>query len=282
MRISLLKKYRLRQWHLVLFLLIALSCGCSTLECFKTGLSFETSKEHQEFFARLDKIVGDLQAKDVSCFSVSGFPYLRTNRFHIYLAQNTHDDRAKEQWVDWMRHLGLQARKKEILNLPDVSVVSLGFAKNGKPDREGLIKQMELCSNELFKWDKSKTRFYESLLPRLKIPQEYSLTRRIIGLYPVFSIPVIYASDRAHKKFKSINQMVLEDLPKVGDLVRFRPASGQPLNKQEIRLLLEIQITSLENPPWRDSCFILKNYQCFHNSRIRSAKSRSSSFRFAG
>lgn len=245
-----LKKYNVRRWHLIVFLLIFLSWGCSTLECFKPGLSFERSKEHQDFFARLDKIVSDSKAKDVSSFSVLGFPYLRTNRFLISLAQKTHDDRAKEQWIEWMHQLDLEARKKEIQNLPDASVVSLGFVKDGKPDRESLIKKMELCSSGLYKSDKNQPGFYEALVSRLKIPGEYSVMRRLIGFYPVFSIPVIWGTNQVHKKFKSIYQMEFEQLPKVGTLSRFEPASGHPLNKQEIRLILEESKKNSLGVPW--------------------------------
>jgi len=247
---SSLKKYPFRQWHLVLFLLIVLACGCSTLECFKAAPLLGRSKENQDFLTRLNQTVMNTGVKDASSFPVPGFPYLRTNRFLVSLSEKINDDPGKEQWVAWMRQLDLNARKKEIQNLPDESVASLGFSTNGKPDREGLIKQMELCTDEFYKSDKSQPGFYEALLSRRKIPEEYSLTRRIIGFYPVFSIPVIHATDKVHKKFKSIYHMEFEDLPKVGNLVRFGPGFGQSLNRQEIQLLLERSKKNSLGVPW--------------------------------
>jgi hypothetical protein len=149
-----------------------------------------------------------------------------------------------------MRQLNLNARKKEIQNLPHEAVVALGFVKDGNPDRDGLIKQMEFCSDKLYTSEKSQPGLYEAFVSRLTIPDEYSVMRRIIGFYPGFLIPVIRGTDQIHKKFKSTYQIEFDDLPILGKLVRFGPASGPPLNKQEIRLLLERSKRNSLGVPW--------------------------------
>ena len=137
-----------------------------------------------------------------------------------------------------MQQLDLKARAKEIRNLPDEAVIGLGAAKEGNPDREGLVGRVTFHSEKLLRHDQAQTDFYQNLRPSVKVPAEYSLSMRVLGFYPLFSIPVIIGTNKAHKEFSSFYQEDLDKLPVLGRLTTFGPPSAEIFGESEIQMLL--------------------------------------------
>ena len=223
--------------YLVLHNVFALS-GCATLSSQRAGFLRERPAEHIEFFKHLDKKVDKAKVRDAAHPLVSGFPYLRTNRFLTHLGKNLKTDQEKEQWLRLMQQLDLKARAKEIRNLPDEAVIALGAAKAGNPDREGLVGRVTFHSEKLLRHDQAQTDFYQNLRPSVKVPAEYSLSMRVLGFYPLFSIPVIIGTNKAHKEFSSFYQEDLDKLPVLGRLTTFGPPSAEIFGESEIQMLL--------------------------------------------
>jgi len=144
-----------------------------------------------------------------------------------------------------MQQIDLKARTKEIRNLPDEAIVSLGAAKEGKPDREGFVARVGFHSEELLNHDFTQTDFYKNLYPSVKVPTEYSLSMRILGFYPVLSIPVIIGTNKAHKEFKTFYREDLDKLPVEGNVITFGPPSEAAFNENEIGVLIS---QSTNNP----------------------------------
>jgi len=234
---------RCRSYLIPVFLVFLLAC--SALSPQRVPFLSERPPDVQEFLDKLDQKVKEADARDASHFPISGFPYLRTNRFLASLGTNVKNDAAREQWVRWMQQLDLTSRWKEIRNLPDEVILSLGSKKNGRPDREGLFARVESYSHRTLEYDMRQPDFYETLHPRVGVPDEYSFSRRAIGLYPLFSIAVTIATKSSRGKFKSWFAMDLENLPVDGDLVAFVPPQGVPLGERELHGLLE---NSRKNP----------------------------------
>lgn len=234
---------RYRSYAIPLFLVFLLAC--SALLPKPVPFWSERPQECQEFLHALDEKVNEAGMRDAANFPIPGFPYLRTNRFLASLRTDVKNDEAREQWVRWMQRLDLESRWKEIRNLPDEAILSLGSKRNGRPDREGLFARMESCSHGLLEHDMRQMDFYETLRPLVGVPDEYSLSRRAIGLYPLFSIPVTIGTKSSRGKFKSWYAMDLDDLPVDGDLVAFVPPHGVLLGERELQGLLE---NSRKNP----------------------------------
>lgn len=232
-----------RSYPIFVFLVFLLAC--SVLLPKPLPFLSERPKGCQEFLNKLDQKVKEADARDASNLPIPGFPYLRTNRFLASLGADVKNDEAREQWVRWMERLDLESRWKEIRNLPDEVIRSLGFERSGRPDREGLFARVESFSHRLLEHDMRQPDFYKTLRPLLEVPDEYSFSRRAIGLYPLFSIPVTIGSKSARGRFKSWFAMDLEDLPVDGDLVPFAPPQGVPLGEREFHGLLE---NSRKNP----------------------------------
>jgi hypothetical protein len=115
------------------------------------------STESQNFFDQLDKVVAAADVRDVSAFLISGFPYLRANRFLASFKDQLTNDPQKAQWIRWMQQLDLEARKKEIFNLPPEHFKNL-TTRLGEPlDRGNLYHRVTIYSDQLLRHDQRPT-----------------------------------------------------------------------------------------------------------------------------
>jgi len=214
---------------LTLLPLLLFVVSCASLSPEQIPFSFERPNRCQEFFDQLDEKVNEAGVRNVSSFPVPGFPYLRTNRFFSAFRNNLKDEKERELWVQWMKELSVEARKKEISNLPDLE----------KIDQEKLLSQLEACSPELLNHDKTRSNFYQTLLPLVKIPDEYSCLRRGIGLYPLISLPVALATQNSREKIRRRFETSLSDLPADGSLKSFVPEKKAFLQGEEIEGMIK-------------------------------------------
>ena len=252
-----------RNFFLLCLLVLILILGCSTLLEHRIPSLLQRPEECQEFLNHLDEKVKEAGVRDASSYPVSGFPYLRTNRFLSSLKKNLKDHQEREQWVRWMQQLDLESRKKEIRNLPDELILSLASKKVSQMDREALFAHVEYCSCKIFNHDITRPDFYETLYPFVEVPDEYSFFRRAIGLYPFFSIPVIIATKKVRNEFKSWYKMGLDDLTIQGNLIVFAPSQEVFLYEEEVQELVQ---KSKENPlgvPWLNRNEERKIAACF-------------------
>jgi hypothetical protein len=152
---------------------------------------------------------------------------------------------GREQWSRWMQKLDLEAREKEINNLPDNVVSSFPLKQGTAPTRAGLYDRVKSCSDRLFQHDKARSDFHETLNPLVKVPDEYSLAMRAIGLYPLVAIPVAILTDASRKKIRSWYETNLEELPVDGQLTSFTPAKALSVSQEEIQTIID---SSKKNP----------------------------------
>lgn len=220
------------RFFFILFSFFLLS-GCISFKAQQVPLTLERPKECQAFLTALDQEVVKAGVRDAANYSVPGFPYLRTNRFLARLKEDIHSEEIREQWSRWMRTLDLEARKKEVSNLPDIFLSSLS-SKN----RSKLHQQAESCSERLFQHDKSRPDFNETLIPLVAVPDEYSLAMRAFGLYPLIAIPVAITTQMSRNKVKSWYKSSLEDLPVDGLLTAYSPAESSFLSDDELKAII--------------------------------------------
>jgi hypothetical protein len=138
-----------------------------------------------------------------------------------------------------MRILDLESRRKEISNLPDALVSSLSSEQRTLSSRAQFYEHAKSCSEVLFEHDKARPDFYETLLPLVDVPDEYSLAMRIFGLYPLVAIPVAITTDISRKKVRSWYDTGLENLPVDGRLRAFTPAESSSLGDNEVHAIID-------------------------------------------
>ena len=88
-------------------ILILFYQGCATYQTRQQVADFERPIEYTRFFELLDQAVKEAGVSNASDFKVSGFPYLRTNRFLADLITDLKNDAQRKQWVNGMQRLDL-------------------------------------------------------------------------------------------------------------------------------------------------------------------------------
>jgi hypothetical protein len=219
--------------------------GCTSLTAQRISRSFERPEDCQSLLAALDDRVNRSGVRDAASSPIPGFPYLRADRFLSFLKEKIDTQKGREQWSRWMQKLDLEAREKEISNLPDHMISSFPFKQGTAPTRGELFEGVKSCSDKLFEHDQRRPDFYEILNPLVEVPDEYSFAMRAIGLYPLVAIPVAILTDASRKKIRSWYETNLEDLPVDGQLRSFVPAKKLSLSQGEIQKIIH---SSQKNP----------------------------------
>ncbi len=233
--------------HTILFLIFFLSffSGCASFTAQRIPRSLDRPEDCQSFLSALDERVNHSGVRDAATYPIPGFPYLRSNRFLSSIKDRIDRLGGREQWILWMQKLDLEAREKEISNLPEDVVSSFQVGQGTVPIREQLNERMKSCSAKLFGHDKAQPDFYRILKSVVEIPDEYSFAMRAIGLYPLVAIPVAILTDASRKKVLSWYEANLENLPVDGRLKSFVPAKAFSLSQEEIQTIMD---SSRENP----------------------------------
>ena len=213
--------------------------GCGSIYPQLGPITSDSLEGCQKFVSQLENQVMDAGVREASSALIPGFPYLRTNRFLSAMKNRIRDEEGMEQWLQWMKTLDLQARNKEIDNLPDDRVRPLQTFETGQPNRKEVYTRVDSCSEKLFRHDKALADFSVTLFPKVEVPSEYSFLKRAIGLYPLMAVPVAVLSRHAEAKNRSWFEMGLDQLPVLGQLKAYAPLQHHALQEEEIRTLFE-------------------------------------------
>jgi len=209
-------------------LLILSLAGCGTLSATRTPWEAQRPDGCRTFFETLDTVVLERGVRDAADATVPGFPYLRANRYVASLAGVLSEPAAKTAWTEWMRELDLAAREKEIANLPDDSVKTIAAS------RDALAGRARTCSQTLYDADRMRPDFLDVLIPRVAVPDEYSTALRLIGLYPLVTLPEYKITEGVRERFRAWYEMPYEKLPVEGTLRTYRPPQGPGRDAGEV------------------------------------------------
>ncbi|MGD8302256.1 MAG: hypothetical protein PVI55_07555 [Desulfobacterales bacterium] len=178
-------------------------------------------------------------------FQVTGFPYLRANRFVVSLKGRLGNDAQRNQWVRWMQQLDIAARKTEIQNLSAAVVQRLAADFGFEADRQRLLAITTEYSDTLLTHDQNQPDFFEVLDVAVQDASEYSNLMRIFGLYPLAAIPVAVVTLQVNDEIAEWHQMTAHERPTMGRLVTYAPADALDFNRQVVRDIME---RSRQNP----------------------------------
>ncbi|MBW2479875.1 MAG: hypothetical protein JRF38_07775 [Deltaproteobacteria bacterium] len=222
----------------ILILFSLLLHACATTGVNQQVADFQRPAKYVHFFEVLDRIVVEADARNAASFPVSGFPYLRTNRFLTGLKRDLDTDARKEQWVRWLQQLDMEARKKEIHNLPSNAVRDLALALGEKFDRDTLQARAALYSDKMLNHDLRRADFFEVVEAAAVNIDEYKTAYRIIGLYPITSLPVAFVTNRVQGEFRNWHQKPLDQLPIQGELIVYGPSAPAAYSRLNVSVIL--------------------------------------------
>jgi len=225
--------------HTFLFLPILLLIGCAAISMNRQVAEFQRPPEAVKFFELLDRTVAETDVRDASVFAVHGFPYLRTNRFLTGVKDDLTNDARKEQWVRWMQQLDLEARQKEIRNLPADALNDLALLLGEPSGRQILQQRAAFYSDKLLTSDQRQPNFYEVLLASVTDPSEYSTAMRIMGIYPLTLIPVTLVTHRVQEKFRKRHSAPVDQIETLGELTAYGPSHVTDYSDHIVHLILD-------------------------------------------
>ncbi len=219
---------------LTLIILVLLFQGCATTEMRQFAAVSQRPGEYERFFKYLDKAADKAGVGDASTFPVPGFPYLRTDRFLMGMRDRIVNEAQEQVWVQWMLQHNLDAREKEIKNLPDSALRDLASRLGEPPDRNTLIEKVKSYSKKSLSHDQGKTDFYDALKAAQRIPDEYSIIMRTFGLYPLWAPLVAYVTDGVYDEFRQWHKTPLGELEIQGNLKAYMPSHHVKLSGQDV------------------------------------------------
>jgi hypothetical protein len=212
------------------FLAALLLAGCASAP----PRSAETA-ECRDFYDELDRVVDANGMRDEGAFRVPGYPYLRADRLMASFADEADDDRRFMLWLNYLRHRDLDSRAVEIANL-------------GIDNAAALMQTAENCSEKLARLELAGPEQRLRLRQRVRVPDDYSLLARTVGLYPV-AVPFLNLG------INRFNRGVLEDyatpLEAPGDgvsLVAWFPDGRRGPREQAERIVREAPRNALGMP----------------------------------
>ena len=223
--------------------------GCSTSALptlrYVAELSGHQSSETRchQLFANIEQAVAAAGVRDVEARVVPGFPNLRVNRFLAHFSTDFEGRAygpAFEAWVDRLQNLSTEAINIEIANLSDrefagLSRETLGYAG----DRQSMSERVRKCAKQVRLKQLAVSAQRRMLVARAKVPDSYDDKARLLGAFPLTSIP-IENGWRTWKR-ENLGSFDLEPaaLPVAGELIDYYPGGqNKALPAKTTRLLL--------------------------------------------
>lgn len=177
--------------------------------------------ECARFFVALDGAVAEAGVADPEAARVPGYPYLRVDRLLAFGAKPDAASPAFPTWIDALMDLDRSARGREIDNLPEPVRARERRRELGPAPLMDLVRR---CGETLRDGDLAGPAGRKKLAATAVVPPSYSVAKRVLGLYPLTSIPFGAGVERLHAETREVFRTPLAQLPVRGSLTRFRPA----------------------------------------------------------
>ena len=128
-------------------------------------------------FADIDRRIDSLGVRDAEAHRVAGFPYLRVDRFSAALSQRATNASQERAWRARLQQLDETARASELANAALT------------------IDDLPRCRELLGAADSAAV---NELRAAAKVPDDYSIGMRALGIYPLTRLPFAAGIARWH------------------------------------------------------------------------------------
>lgn len=168
--------------------------GCSSLPTTPPDNAPAAVGQCRAWFATLDQAVQQHGVRDAQDHRVPGFPQLRASRFTasfraepgvVEPAKTPSSTAAFDEWLGLMQALGNQGWRVELANLPDTAVDAMAQPRHaaGDSSREAVAMRLQGCTETLSAFDRTSPERRQTLRLAAEVPDSYSTTARVLGLY---------------------------------------------------------------------------------------------------
>lgn len=185
-----------------------------------------------QWFAALDETVDRAGTRDGEAFRVPGYPYLRVDRFLTSFGADIAGDPVRRQaWVAQLRRLDVTARRYETSNLRPDDLAALAV-----PDTGAAQAKSEGCADVLARADLVTERQFQDLAGRARVPDDYVDWQRVVGLYPLLSVPFSMGVEHWHEQAMAAFAETQPTADAASSILRYVPASDfvEPVRAQAV------------------------------------------------
>ena len=213
--------------------------GCTTSISNIFVESSHRPSEAVSFFEVLDKSVERADVRNAASVQIQGFPYLRSNRFLAKIGWQLESDAQKEQWIIRQQQLDLDARAKEIQTLPEDDLKALAHDLNIEAERTQLLNRVRIYSQQLRRHDQYLPNYHRAVREAIHIPDEYVTGYRIVGLYPLTSMPVAAVTRRVFGEIAEWHATPVDQLPILGRLRSYGPSVTLAHSEEVVQAIMQ-------------------------------------------
>ena len=220
--------------NLIKIICVALALvGCATTEApFDAHLRSPSAQVRAcaEWYAALDEAVLAEGAGDAQYARIPGFPYLRVNRLLASLRGRAGaSEAALHAFVERLGELDLESRRHELANLSPRGPFA---ALRGR----ATLRRTEECARLLRERDLDRPAARAALLEAARVPDDYSTTSRVLGLYALVRVPFAAGV----RRWESDTLKVFGNPQSAEESLRVRYApSGRALERRAVAAILE-------------------------------------------
>jgi hypothetical protein len=214
-------------------LLALAAAGCASVQQpFQAHLASQSEQVRAcaHWYRALDEAIDAAGVRDAQHARVPGFPYLRVSRILASLrARASASETAMRSFATRLGQLDLESRRHEMRNLrPDGEFAALRAAS--------AVRRTEECGQRLLDADLAQAQARAALLDQARVPDDYSLALRTIGLYPL--VGIAFAAGVRRWEADTLSTFRAEPGAAQGAiLVRYAPP-GKPLARQAVASIL--------------------------------------------
>ena len=191
------------------------------------------------FFQQLDQAVDKAEVVNRRSTKIPGFPYLAADRFLESRVGKLTTSAAFDRWLEQMADLSRDTRQHEIQNLPQAEIDRFFYEYKSiqAPTRKALLEQSQQQAIMLSRSDRRQAGFAATIQSAVQVPDDYSTTLRVVGLYPVAILPVAYFSDGFFDQLRAWHQIPPDQLRVFGQLTAYRNRESAPEGANDLESL---------------------------------------------
>ncbi len=187
-------------------------------------------------YEALNETIDAAGVRNGATFTVPGIPWFRTSRFLHEIRYFISDEDASKFWLEQLAQEGRAALLGELAQLPEETLVRLIGEFNGELRRqEGGEDPLQMagrmvsrCLNRTLRGAREALPLQSLFVGGTGIPDEYRMARRILGLYPLFALPVGTAVATYRRQVVNRYAIPLARLTPEGRLERYTAGPGFP------------------------------------------------------
>lgn len=193
----------------------------------------------------VDQAVVDGGCRNAAYFPIPDAPYLRTSRFWNSFGQRDLTDAGFRIYAKELRRLDREARTAELSCLAQET----SPASTGQATEKPLAAESETCVEQLLAEALVAPAALRATLATTRVPDDYRTWRRVVGLYPLVSLPVAVAVANAYGERRDGYSQDLQQWLREGDWQTVAPVAGPPAPAAEVaRRLADASANPLQVP----------------------------------